>query len=103
MKDLHDIGLRGQLPNFISIFLLDRSSNVRIDSTLSNTFKQEQGIPQESILSPTLFNIKINNIVKCVNDTESSLYIDDIGIFHKSNNTENIEFTLTNRNTGYTV
>ena len=59
MKDLHDIGLRGRLPNYISNFLSDRSFNVRIGSTLSDTFEQEQGVPQGSILSPTLFNIKI--------------------------------------------
>ena len=94
MKDLHDIGLRGRLPNFISIFLSDRSFNVRIGSTLSDTFEQEQGVPQGSILSPTLFNIKINNVVKCVNDTDSSLYVDDFGIFYKSKNMENIEFRL---------
>ena len=43
---------------------------------------------------PTLFNIKINNIVKCVNDIDSSLYVDDFGIFYKSKNMENIEFRL---------
>ena len=94
MKDLHSIGLRGRLPNFISNFLSDRSFNVRIGSTLSDTFEQEQGVPQGSILSPTLFNIKINNIVKCVNDTDSSLYVDDFGIFYKSKDMENIEFRL---------
>ena len=78
MKDLHD---RGRLPNFISNFLSDRSFNIRIGFALSDTFKQEQGVPQGSILSPTLFNIKINNIVKCVNDTDSSLYVDNFGIF----------------------
>ena len=94
MKDLHAIGLRGRLPNFISNFLSDRSFNVRIGSTLSDTFEHEQGDPQGSILSPTLFNIKINNIVKCVNDNDSSLYVDDFGIFYKSKNMENIEFRL---------
>ena len=74
--------------------MADRSFNVRIGSTLSDTFEQEQGVPQGSILSPTLFNIKINNIVKCVNDTDSSLYVDDFGIFYKSKNMENIEFRL---------
>ena len=64
---------------------------MRIGSTLSDTFEQEQGVPQGSILSPTLFNIKINNIVNCVNDTVSSLYV-DFGIFYKSKNMENIEF-----------
>ena len=72
MKDLHDTGLRGRLPNFISNFLSDRSFNVRIRSTLSDTFNQEQGVPQGSILSSTLSNIKIYNIVKYVNHTDSS-------------------------------
>ena len=43
MKGLHDIALGGRLPNFISNFLSDRSFNVRIGSTLSDTFEQEQG------------------------------------------------------------
>ena len=46
MKDLHDIGLRGRLPKFISNFLSDRSFNIRIGSTLSDTFEQDQGVPQ---------------------------------------------------------
>ena len=73
----------------------DRSFNVRIGSTFSDTFNQEQGVPQGSILSPTLFNIKINNIVKCVNDTDSSLYVDDFCTFYKSKNMENIYRILT--------
>ena len=54
----------------------------------------EQGVPEGSILSHSLFNIKIKNIVKCVNATDSSLYVDDFGIFYKSKNMENIEFRL---------
>ena len=101
MKDLHDFGLRGRLPNFISNFLSDRSFNERIGSTLSDTFEQEQEFQQRSILSPTLFNIKINNFVKCVNDTDSSLYVEAFGIFYKSKNMENIQFRLQSRNLGY--
>ena len=83
MKDLHNIGLRGRLPNFISNFLSHRSFNIRIGSPLVDTFKQEQSVPQGSILFPTLFNIKINNTVKCVNNTDSSLYVHDFRIFNK--------------------
>ena len=83
MKDLCDIRLGGRLPNFISNFLSDRSFNVRIGFTLFDTFKHKQGVPQGSLSSPTFFNIKINNIFKCVNDTDSSLYVDDFGIFYK--------------------
>ena len=86
MKVLHDIGHRGRLPNFTSKFLSG--------STLSDTFKQEQGIPQWRILSHTLFNIKMNNIVNYVNDADSSLYVDDFGIFYKSKNMEDIEYRI---------
>ena len=75
MKDLHKLGLKGQLQLFIQNFLSDRTFNVRIGNTLSDIFKQEQGVPQGSILSPTLFGIKINDIVKCVKDLDCSLFV----------------------------
>ena len=50
-------------------------------STLSDQFEQAQGVPQGSILSTTLFNIKINNIVNILDPkTEGSLYVDDFCI-----------------------
>ena len=94
MKDLHKLGLNGRLPLFIQNFLSDRTFNVRIVNTLSDIFKQEQGVPQGSILSPTLFGIKINDIVKCVKDLDCSLFVDDFGIFIRSKNMETIEFKL---------
>ena len=41
---------------------------VRVGSTLSDLYDQEQGVPQGGVLSTTLFNIKINDIVKCLDD-----------------------------------
>ena len=46
------------------------------------------GRPARKCLIPTLFDIKINNSVKCVNDTDSSLYVDDFGVFNKSKDIE---------------
>ena len=66
LKDLHGLGLKGILPLFIQSFLEDRTMQVRVGSTLSDLYDQEQDVPQGSILSTTLFNIKINNIVKVV-------------------------------------
>ena len=57
MKDLFDIGPRGRLPKFISSFLSDRSFNARIGSTLSDTYEQEQGVPQGSFFYPLLYLI----------------------------------------------
>ena len=46
--------------------------------------------------APTLFGIKINDIVKCVKDIDCSLFVDDFGIFIRSKNMETIEFNLNN-------
>ena len=81
LRDLHELGFRGRLPCFISNFLSDRLFQVRIGSTLSDFHVQENGVPQGSILSPVLFNIKINDIVTAVlKDSESSLFVDDFAL-----------------------
>nr|KAG5705019.1 hypothetical protein BaRGS_022861 [Batillaria attramentaria] len=43
--------------------------------------EQEMGVPQGSILSPVLFSLKINNIVKSVTKgTDASLFVDDFAL-----------------------
>ena len=95
IKDLHDLGLKGRLPNFIKNFLSNRQFNVRVGSTLSDLQDQEEGVPQGSILSVTLFSIKINNIVKNLNPgVDCSLYVDDFIICYRSKHIHTIERQL---------
>ena len=85
MRDLHDLGIRGRLATFIENFLADRWIQVRVGSTLSEKFDQAQGVPQGSILSTTLFNIKINSIMDCLDPkTDGSLYVDDFCMCYRS-------------------
>ena len=92
LRDLHELGLKGRLPVFIKSFLADRRMQVRVGSTLSDQFEQAQGVPQGSILSTTLFNIKINNIVNCLDPkTEGSLYVDDFCICYRSKSMRTVE------------
>ena len=67
MRDLSDFGLKGRLPHFIDNFLSNRNFKVRVGTTLSDLQGQEEGVPQGSSLSVTLFSIEINNIVKTLN------------------------------------
>ena len=95
LKDMHNHGLRGHLPLFIENFLKDRIFNVRIGTSMSDNYIQEMGVPQGSILSPTLFSLKINSIVKCLTaDIDSSLYVDDFLISYESKNLNSIERKL---------
>ena len=61
--DLFKAGRRGHLPTFISRFLDSRE--FRIGNTYSDIHAQEMGVPQGSVLSVTLFSLKINSIVTC--------------------------------------
>ena len=92
LKDIHKIGLKGNVPKFFSNFLSNRCFRVKVGSSFSDVYEQEQGVPQGSILSPTLFNIKINNIIKCLDDdVNCSLYVDDFLICYRSKDMKTIE------------
>jgi len=94
MKDLFDVGLRGRLPIFIGNFLKDRQFQVRLATHLSTLFDQEMGVPQGSILSVTLFALKINStsIVKAIcPNVECSLYVDNFLICYRSKHIHTIE------------
>ena len=85
------MGLKGNLPTFISNFLSDRDFNVRVNSTYSDIQEQEMGVPQGSILSVTLFSILAN----VLNDNiEGSLYVDDFLICYRGKNMNTIERQL---------
>ena len=95
LKDLHDFGLRGRLPVFISAFIDNRIFRVRVGNTLSGAHRQEMGVPQGCILSVTLFSVKINNIVKAIcPGVDCSLYVDDFVICFRSRNMNIIERQL---------
>ena len=86
LKDLYNMGLRGNLPIFIGNFLSDRIFQIHLGTILSDKiFHQEEGVPRGAILSTTLFNVKINDIVKQVDPgVECSLYVDDFVIMYRS-------------------
>ena len=85
MKDIHEAGLRGRLPIFISKCVTDRKCSVRVGGTLSDLYNREEGVPQGSILSVTLFSLQINSIVECfTNGISGSLYVDEFLICYQS-------------------
>ena len=81
LNNLHEMGFRGRLANFIEGFLENRTFKVKAGSTYSDSHVQDLGVPQGSILSPALFSIQINKIVKAAKlSDECSLFVDDFAV-----------------------
>lgn len=84
--------LKGWQPIFINSFLKERTFHVRIRNILSGLYDKEMHVPQRSILSITLFNIKINDIVKTlISLIDFLLYVDNFLTFYWSENINIIE------------
>jgi len=80
------------MPKYISTFLTGRKFSVRVGGTLSDLYDQQEDVPQGSILSVTLFSIKIDSIAKCLlNCVNCSLYVDDFLICYQAKNMNTIE------------
>ena len=95
LSDLFDLEFRGRLPIFIQNFLSHRHFQVKSGSTFSNSYLQENGVPQGSILSPMLFNLKINNIMKSVsNNANASLFVDDFAVYIEGKHLKHLERSM---------
>jgi ribonuclease HI len=97
LRDLHKCGLRGRLPKYIAAFLSKRRLRVKIDNHLSDQKDIENGVPQGSVLSVTLFAIKINQITKHIPKDPRfsiSLYVDDLQVGYRSTDLTTIGYKL---------
>ncbi|CAI6359749.1 unnamed protein product [Macrosiphum euphorbiae] len=81
--------------NFLKDFLLDRSFQVKINNYLSPTFIQQNGVPQGSTISVTLFLIAINDICENIKfPVQSTLFADDLNILCRGKNPNSIQSAL---------
>lgn len=81
LDKLSKFGLKGKLPLLIKSFLENRRFKVRIANQFSTIRTLENGVPQGSTLSCTLFAIAINEICKGLNrEIKKCLYVDDVAI-----------------------
>ena len=85
LKIIHEYGFRGEMSFYIKSFLKNRSFQVKIGCTFSEIRMQEEGVPQGSVLSVTLFALAINGIAKFIpSDIKYTLFVDDLSISFSS-------------------
>ena len=83
LKTLHEFGLLGAMGHYIQGFLANRRFQTKVGSHLSTrSHPQEDGVPQGSVLSCSLFSVAINGILACLpHNVKGILYVDDLLIY----------------------
>jgi hypothetical protein len=94
LRTLHRWNLRGWLPLFILSFLQDHHFRVHLGNVFSALYSQENGVPQGSVLTATLFAVAISVMVNTVCASVTTLYVDDVTICFSSRSVVTIEHWL---------
>ena len=95
LQNIHQAGIRGNLAYFVQNFLSGRKFKSLIGSSYSSELPQEQGVPQGSVVSCTLFLLAVNDMLNNLPpDVKAHLYVDDLVIYSSSLNINSIERRL---------
>ncbi|KAH7985271.1 hypothetical protein HPB49_026520 [Dermacentor silvarum] len=83
---LHEMGVTGQLLQYIRAFVTDRTLRVRVGGALSDPRGVFSAVPQGSVLSPFLFNLALSRLPDFIprttsHEVRSAIYADDVAIF----------------------
>ena len=82
LKKLEHYGIRGLANELLKSYLSNREQYVSIDGFESCTLKIEHGVPQGSVLGPLLFLIYINDLHKCIKNSDTFHFADDTNLLH---------------------
>ena len=82
MMNIESYGIRGDIRKWIEAFLSGRKQIVKVNGAESNVAPVLSGIPQGSVLGPTLFVIYIDDLLANIK-SEGLLFADDTKIFHQ--------------------
>ena len=96
LTKLESYGVGGSLLVWLKNFLSDRVQVVRIEGRLYDTKHVTSGVPQGSVLGPTLFLLYINDIVDKFNNLPISykLFADDIKLYSKTSNSHELQESI---------
>ena len=95
ISKLHAYGMHKNAIHLIASYLTNRSQRAKISNVYSNWLFLEKGVPQGSVLGPSLFNIFINDIYGFIKKADLFNYADDNTLAYISNNVQEIEQVLT--------
>ena len=85
-QKMQNLGIKSNIYTWIKSFLSDRLIQTKFNAALSSKETQEEGLPQGSSLSCTLFLVFLNDVSDILS-SEKALFADDLVIWHTSNST----------------
>ena len=82
LDKLGKIGVSGRMYKFIASFLSNRSLQVKIGQSFSKEHFLDMGVPQGSVIAPTLFSIMLHDITTLdLDGAVLSQFADDIALW----------------------
>ena len=66
LYNLIQLGIKGNMLNWIANFLDNRQISVKVNGEFSDTVETDNGCPQGSVLSPIIFNIIMNSLYQSI-------------------------------------
>ena len=91
MKKLWNYGVRGKTHSWIQSFLTTRQQRVAVDGENSDWVSVDSGVPQGTVLGPTLFLAFINDLVRTAKHSQVRLFADDCVLYREVKNQEDCE------------
>ena len=81
MHKLKNMGINGQMFQWIKSFINNRTFQVRVGISKSSIHTLHNGTPQGSVISPVLFLCMINDINTNLKEVDLSLFADDSAVY----------------------
>ena len=73
---------------------LIRAQNVLFNKIKSSTMKVYAGVPQGSVLGPTLFILYVNDLFKAINGVNITMYADDCIVYYANNRLASVKASV---------
>lgn len=88
---LHYIGLNEKCINFFHNYLENRIQRVKIGDSISTPLLVSKGVPQGSILAPTLYTLYTSDFIKVIKKCSTHFYADDTQLYYSFPLSDSVE------------